>query len=77
MPTKIEPWKTIASEIVFSHRWYTLRRDHVELPGGQVLDDYFVSVRSNVVLFLLLSALSDPAHYAFYTLPKLCCNQAI
>ncbi|MGY2133125.1 NUDIX hydrolase [Hymenobacter sp. HD11105] len=55
MSSKIEPWKTISSEVVFSHRWYTLRRDHVALPGGQVLDDYFVSVRSNVVLIFAVT----------------------
>ena len=36
--------------MVFEHRWYTLRRDEVELPNGKVMDDYFVSVRPNVVL---------------------------
>ena len=50
MATKIEPWKTLKSELVVDHRWYKLRRDHVELPSGQVLDDYFVSVRPHVVL---------------------------
>jgi 8-oxo-dGTP pyrophosphatase MutT (NUDIX family) len=50
MSKKIEPWKTLKSELVFDHRWYKLRRDHVELPTGQVLDDYFVSVRPNVAL---------------------------
>ena len=50
MSNKIEPWKTLHSELVFDHRWYRLRRDHVELPSGQVLDDYFVSVRPEVVL---------------------------
>jgi ADP-ribose pyrophosphatase len=50
MASKIEPWKTLKSELVFDHPWYKLRRDHVELPSGQVLDDYFVSVRPHVVL---------------------------
>ncbi|MDX5421887.1 MAG: NUDIX hydrolase [Hymenobacteraceae bacterium] len=51
MGTKgIERWKTLKSYIVFEHKWYTLRRDHVELPGGHVMDDYFVSVRPDVVL---------------------------
>ncbi|WP_242927500.1 NUDIX hydrolase [Pontibacter vulgaris] len=50
MIKEIEHWKTLKSDIVFDHKWYTLRRDHVELPDGQVLDDYFVSVRPNVVL---------------------------
>lgn len=36
--------------MVFEHKWYKLRRDEVVLPSGQVMDDYFVSVRPNVVL---------------------------
>jgi ADP-ribose pyrophosphatase len=53
---KLAPWKTLKSEMVFEHRWYNLRRDEVELPGGQVLDDYFVSVRPDVVLTFPLTA---------------------
>jgi 8-oxo-dGTP pyrophosphatase MutT (NUDIX family) len=56
MPNPIEPWKTLRSELVFTHKWYQLRRDHVELPGGQVLDDYFVSVRPDVALVFPLTA---------------------
>lgn len=56
MAPKIEPWETLRSELVFDHRWYQLRRDHVELPDGQVLDDYFVSVRPHVVLTFPLTA---------------------
>ena len=55
MPKEIEPWKTLKSELVFNHRWYQLRRDHVALPDGQELDDYFVSVRANVVLVFALT----------------------
>ncbi|MBC6613235.1 NUDIX hydrolase [Hymenobacter sp. BT507] len=55
MSANIAPWKTLQSEIVFDHKWYILRRDHVELPNGQVLDDYFVSVRPNVVLIFPLT----------------------
>lgn len=43
------------SELVFDHRWYKLRRDHVQLPTGQELDDYFVSVRPNVALIFCLT----------------------
>ncbi|GAA4467504.1 NUDIX hydrolase [Nibrella saemangeumensis] len=50
MSNQIERWKTLSSELVFDHQWYKLRRDHVELPNGRVLDDYFVSVRPDVVL---------------------------
>ncbi|MDO7853502.1 NUDIX hydrolase [Hymenobacter convexus] len=50
MSPTIIPWKTLRSTLVFDNPWYKLRRDEVELPNGQVLDDYFVSVRPEVVL---------------------------
>lgn len=43
-------WKVLKSELVFDEKWYTLRRDEVELPNGKVMDDYYVSVRPDVVL---------------------------
>ncbi|MBF9252806.1 NUDIX hydrolase [Pontibacter sp. 172403-2] len=46
----LQPWKTLKSELVFEHKWYKLRRDHVALPNGREMDDYFVSVRPDVVL---------------------------
>lgn len=52
----LEPWQTLRSELVFDHPWYRLRRDHVRLPGGRELDDYFVSVRPHVVLTFPLTA---------------------
>ncbi|GAA4414426.1 NUDIX hydrolase [Nibrella viscosa] len=56
MSSKIERWKILKSDLVFDHRWYKLRRDHVELPSGQVLDDYFISVRPDVVLTFPITA---------------------
>ena len=55
MSKKIEPWKTLKSELIFDHPWYKVRRDHVELPDGQQLDDYYVSVRHNVVLIFAVT----------------------
>lgn len=55
MPHAPQPWKLLKSELVFNHPWYKLRRDWVELPNGQVLDDYFVSVRPEVVLVFPLT----------------------
>ncbi|MEJ8801578.1 NUDIX hydrolase [Pontibacter sp. H249] len=43
-------WKVLKSELVFDDKWYKLRRDEVELPNGIVMDDYYVSVRPDVVL---------------------------
>jgi 8-oxo-dGTP pyrophosphatase MutT (NUDIX family) len=54
-PVKIAPWQVLRSEFVFDHRWYRLRRDWVRLPSGLVLDDYFVSVRPDVVLIFCLT----------------------
>ncbi|WP_299988070.1 NUDIX hydrolase [uncultured Pontibacter sp.] len=58
----IERWKTLKSQVVFEHKWYTLRRDHVELPNGHVMDDYFVSVRPDVVLTF---PLTEDGHVLF------------
>ena len=52
----IRPWRVLASQVAFSHRWYTLRRDVVELPNGAVIDDYFVSVRPDIALVFALTA---------------------
>jgi ADP-ribose pyrophosphatase len=48
--TGTKPWKVLKSELVFDEKWYKLRRDEVELPNGKVMDDYYVSVRPDVVL---------------------------
>ncbi|GGK64441.1 NUDIX hydrolase [Rufibacter glacialis] len=39
------PWRLVRSHIAFKHKWYTLRRDEVELPNGHMVDDFFVSER--------------------------------
>jgi ADP-ribose pyrophosphatase len=44
MPTP-RPWRLLRSQIAYHHKWYTLRRDEVELPNGHVVDDFFVSER--------------------------------
>jgi 8-oxo-dGTP pyrophosphatase MutT (NUDIX family) len=45
-----EPWITLQSDLVFDHKWYKVRRDTVRLPDGAILDDYFVSVRPEIVI---------------------------
>ena len=51
----IEKWKILHSQNVFRHHWYTLRQDCVQLPDGRIVDDYFVSVRRNVVVIFALT----------------------
>ncbi len=50
------PWRLRASEPALDHRWFRVRRDTVELPGGRILDDYYVAVRKD---FALVSAVTD------------------
>ncbi|NEP15522.1 MAG: NUDIX hydrolase [Leptolyngbya sp. SIO4C1] len=45
-------WKILRSRLAFDHRWYKVRQDCVQLPDGQVVEDYFVSVRPDVALVL-------------------------
>lgn len=55
----IKKWDIIRSEIAFSHKWYTLRRDEVRLPDGSVIDDYFVSVRAEVAIVFPVTAAEE------------------
>jgi len=48
----IEKWKTLRSKMVFDHTWYRLRQDEVALPNGQIVDDYFVSLRPDIATIL-------------------------
>ncbi|PTX18975.1 8-oxo-dGTP pyrophosphatase MutT (NUDIX family) [Pontibacter mucosus] len=57
-----QPWKIRKSAMVVNEKWYKLRRDEVELPNGHVMDDYYVSVRPNVVLVF---PLTEDGHVIF------------
>jgi 8-oxo-dGTP pyrophosphatase MutT (NUDIX family) len=50
------PWRLISLEPVLEHRWFRVRRETVELPTGQVVDDYFVAVRSDFALVAAVTA---------------------
>ncbi len=52
----IKSWKVLSSKIVFNSKWYTLRQDTIELPTGQILDDYYVSVRPDVAIVFALTS---------------------
>ncbi|WP_207435427.1 NUDIX hydrolase [Sabulibacter ruber] len=58
MPTP-RPWKLLRSQIAFKHKWYTLRRDEVELPNGHVVDDFFVSERPDGAYVFPLTEQND------------------
>ena len=52
----IQKWITLSSRMVFDHRWYRLRQDKVALPNGQIVDDYFVSLRPDIATVLPVTA---------------------
>jgi len=54
--SSIQPWKLLASEMALDHPWYRVRRDTVKLPDGKVIDDYFLSLRPEVVLIFPITA---------------------
>lgn len=55
----IQKWKTLASKMVFDHRWYRLRQDKVALPNGEIVDDYFVSLRPDIATILPITAAGE------------------
>jgi ADP-ribose pyrophosphatase len=59
MSKKIEKWVTLSSKMAFDHRWYQLRQDTVALPNGEIIDDFFVSLRPDIVMVLPITAQGD------------------
>lgn len=54
--THPKKWKILDSRMAFDHRWYKVRQDRVQLPKGDIIDDYFVSVRPDVAMVLPITA---------------------
>ena len=48
--TNLKKWQILKSELVFQNRWCQVRQDAVKLSSGQVIDDYFVNIRPEIVL---------------------------
>lgn len=53
--SSIQPWKLLNSQLVLDNPWCSVRRDEVELPSGQVIDDFFINVRPDIVLTLAIT----------------------
>ncbi len=53
--SSIKPWKIINSQLVLDNLWCQVRQDEVELPSGEVIDDFFVNVRPDIVLVLAVT----------------------
>lgn len=53
--SSLQPWKILKSQLVFDNQWCQVRRDEVKLPSGQVIDDFFVNVRPDIVMILAVT----------------------
>jgi hypothetical protein len=52
----LRKWKLLKSTIVFNNPWCKVRQDEIELPNGQVIDDYFLTIRPEVTLILPITS---------------------
>ncbi|TAF02311.1 MAG: NUDIX hydrolase [Nostocales cyanobacterium] len=50
--TDLQKWQVLSSQMLINHPFCQVRRDVVELPNGQVIDDYFVNIKPDVALVL-------------------------
>ncbi|WP_427159468.1 NUDIX hydrolase [Aliinostoc sp. HNIBRCY26] len=50
--SKLQKWQVINSKMVLNHPWCQVRQDEIKLPNGQVIDDYFVIIKPDIVLVL-------------------------
>jgi ADP-ribose pyrophosphatase len=54
--TNLKKWKILHSKMVVDHYWCKVRQDEIELPNGQIIDDYFVNVRPEIILILPITS---------------------
>jgi len=50
-----EMWQLLSSTMALDHQWCQVRRDTVRLPGGNVIDDFFVVIRPEIALVMALT----------------------
>jgi 8-oxo-dGTP pyrophosphatase MutT (NUDIX family) len=48
----LSKWKILNSKMVINHQWCKVRQDEVELPSGQIIDDFFVNLRPDIAVIL-------------------------
>jgi 8-oxo-dGTP pyrophosphatase MutT (NUDIX family) len=47
---ELKKWKQLRSRLVFDNQWCKVRQDEIQLPTGQIIDDFFVNVRPDIAL---------------------------
>lgn len=53
--SSIQPWQIIDSQLVLDNQWCKVRQDKVKLPSGQVINDFFVNIRPDIVVVLAVT----------------------
>jgi ADP-ribose pyrophosphatase len=53
--SSIQPWTIINSQLVLDNQWCKVRQDQVKLPNGQLINDFFVNVRPDIVVVLAVT----------------------
>ncbi|MBW4593436.1 MAG: NUDIX hydrolase [Brasilonema angustatum HA4187-MV1] len=57
--TNLKKWKLLHSKMVLDNYWCKVRQDEIELPNGQIIDDYFVNVRPEITLILPITSTKE------------------
>ncbi|WP_414544093.1 NUDIX hydrolase [Nostoc sp. CCY0012] len=50
--SSIKKWNILTSKMVLNNFWCQVRQDEIELPNGEIIDDFFVIVRPEIALVL-------------------------
>lgn len=48
----LKKWKILQSKMVLDNHWCKVRQDEIELPNGEIIDDFFVIIRPDIALIL-------------------------
>ncbi|WP_414566315.1 MULTISPECIES: NUDIX hydrolase [unclassified Anabaena] len=50
--SSIKKWNILNSKMVLNNFWCQVRQDEIELPNGEIIDDFFVIIRPEIALVL-------------------------
>jgi ADP-ribose pyrophosphatase len=53
--SNLEKWLTLKSTMVLNHDWCQVRQDEIQLPNGNIIDDFFVHIKPDVALVLAVT----------------------
>lgn len=52
-------WKQLGKEYVIKNKWISVRKDHVLLPSGVEIDDFYVIERHQIVHVIAITTEGD------------------